>query len=142
MLLEYENKKQLAKMFTKNYGQVMKDFIKDDHDHSFSISSLSVQLYTVPTLAHLLIAEDDVLYILLNTFISECTGKCNNKGKLEFERSPASQTFKRAHYMLYDLRYLLNSVPTTWTDELRKNFLHGLSVMLNLFTKMQGKMIL
>jgi E3 ubiquitin-protein ligase UBR2 len=138
MLLEYENKKELAKIFTKNYGPVMKDFIKDDHDHSFSISSLSVQLFTVPTLAHHLIACDDVLYILLNTFMSECSGKCNKAGKLEFERSPASQTFKRAHFMLYDLRYLLSSIPENWTDDLRKNFLHGLFIMLNLFTKMQG----
>ncbi|EFA01832.1 E3 ubiquitin-protein ligase UBR2 [Tribolium castaneum] len=138
MLLEYENKKELAKIFTKNYGPVMKDFIKDDHDHSYSISSLSVQLFTVPTLAHHLIACDDVLYILLNTFMSECSTKCNKAGKLEFERSPSSHAFKRAHFMLYDLRYLLSSIPENWSDELRKNFLHGLFIMMNLFTKMQG----
>lgn len=138
MLLEYENKKSLAKVFTKNYGNVMKDFIKDDHDHSFSVSSLSVQLFTVPTLAHHLIANDDVLFILLNTFISECSRKCNKSGKLEFERNVSSQSFKRAQYMLYDLRYLLSSIPEAWTDELRKSFLQGLSVMLNLLTMMQG----
>ncbi|XP_057659801.1 E3 ubiquitin-protein ligase UBR2 isoform X1 [Diorhabda carinulata] len=138
MLLEYENKKALAKIFTKNYGQVMKDFIKDDHDHTYSISSLSVQLFTVPTLAHHLIAHDDVLYILLNTLISECNRKCNKAGKLEFERNPTCQTFKRALYMLYDLRYLLGSIPETWTDDLRRSFLHGLSMMLSLLTMMQG----
>ncbi|KAJ8911051.1 hypothetical protein NQ315_004698 [Exocentrus adspersus] len=138
MLLEYENKKALAKIFTKNYGQVMKDFIKDDHDHTYSISSLYVQLFTVPTLAHYLIANDDVLYILLNTFISECSRKCNKAGKLEFERIPSSPSFKRALFMLYDLRYLLSAIPEQWTDELRRSFLHGLSMMLNLLTMMQG----
>ncbi|KAF5270880.1 hypothetical protein FQR65_LT05397 [Abscondita terminalis] len=138
MLLEYENKRALAKVFTKNYGNVMKDFIKDDHDHSFSVSSLSVQLFTVPTLAHHLIANDDVLFILLNTFLSECSRKCNKSGKLEFERSVSNQAFKRAQYMLYDLRYLLSSIPEQWTDELRKRFLQGLSVMLQLLTMMQG----
>ncbi|KAJ8942266.1 hypothetical protein NQ318_008010 [Aromia moschata] len=138
MLLEYDNKKALAKIFTRNYGQVMKDFIKDDHDHTYSISSLSVQLFTVPTLAHHLIAHDDVLYILLNTLISECSRKCNKAGKLEFERSPSSQTFKRALYMLYDLRYLLGAIPEQWTDDLRRSFLHGLSMMLSLLTMMQG----
>ncbi|KAG5890458.1 hypothetical protein JTB14_031270 [Gonioctena quinquepunctata] len=138
MLLEYENKKALAKIFTKNYGQVMKDFIKDDHDHCYSVSSLSVQLFTVPTLAHHLIAHDDVLYILLNALISECARKCNRTtGKLEFERSP-SNTFKRSLYMLYDLRYLLSAIPEKWTDELRRSFLHGLSLMLSLLTMMQG----
>lgn len=138
MLLEYENKKELAKVFTKNYGSVMKDFIKDDHDHSFSVSSLSVQLFTVPTLAHYLIANEDILFILLNTFISECSRKCNKMGKLEFERNSVNPSFRRAQYMLYDLRYLLCAIPDTWTDELRKSFLQGLSVMLNLLTMMQG----
>lgn len=138
MLLEYENKKALAKVFTKNYGNVMKDFIKDDHDHSFSVSSLSVQLFTVPTLAHHLIAYDDALFMLLNTFISECSRKCNSAGKLEFERNVPGITFKRAQYMLYDLRYLLSSVPEVWSDDLRKSFLQGLSAMLNLLTMMQG----
>ncbi|CAH1114121.1 unnamed protein product [Psylliodes chrysocephalus] len=138
MLLEYENKKALAKIFTKNYGQIMKDFIKDDNDHTYSVSSLSVQLFTVPTLAHYLIANDDVLYILLNTLISECNRKCNKAGKLEFERNPSCQTFKRALYMLYDLRYLLSSIPESWTDDLRRSFLHGLSMMLSLLTMMQG----
>lgn len=138
MLLEYENKKALAKVFTKNYGSIMKDFIKDDHDHSFSVASLSVQLFTTPTLAHHLIANDDILFILLNTFISECTRKCNKARKLEFERNSVNPSFKRAQYMLYDLRYLLSAVPETWTDHLRKSFLQGLSVMLNLLTMMQG----
>lgn len=140
MLLEYENKKALAKMFTKSYGQVMKDFIKDDHDHSYSISSLAVQLFTVPTLAHHLIANDDVLYILLNTLLSECSRNCNKAEKLEFQRaSPSTNMFKRALFMLYDLRYLLSSIPEQWEDQLRRSFLHGLSVMLNLLTMMQGK---
>lgn len=137
MLLEYENKKALAKIFTKNYVSFMQDFIKDDHDHSFSVSSLSVQLFTVPTLAHHLIAYDDILFILLNTFISECSRKCNKAGKLEFERNATNPAFRRAQYILYDLRYLLSSVPETWDDTLRKSFLQGLSVMLNLLTMMQ-----
>lgn len=141
MLLEYENKKALAKVFTKHYGAIMKDFIKDDHDHSYSVSSLSVQLFTVPTLAHHLIANDDVLFILLNTFISECSRKCNKAGKLEFERSPSSTGFKRALFMLYDLRYLLSAVPETWTHDLRRSFLHGFSIMLNLLTMMQGNLL-
>lgn len=138
MLLEYENKKSFAIVFTKNYGSVMKDFIKDDHDHSFSVSSFSVQLFTVPTLAHLLIAKHDIIFTLLNTFMSECSRKCNNAGKLEFERNSMNHSFRRAQYMLYDLRYLLSIIPETWTDELRRSFLQGLSVMLNLLTMMQG----
>ena len=49
----------------------MKDFVHDDHEHSFSVTNLSVQLYTMPTLAHFLIRREDALAILLRTFISE-----------------------------------------------------------------------
>ncbi|XP_046748290.1 E3 ubiquitin-protein ligase UBR2 [Diprion similis] len=138
MLVEYESKKALASVFTYNYGTVMKDFIRDDHDHSFSIAALSVQLFTVPTLTHYLIAHNDVLFILLNTFISESSRKCNAQGKLEFERNSSNQTFKRAQYILYDLRYLLSAKPDTWTDELRHGFLQGLSMLLRLLCSMQG----
>ncbi|XP_029032051.2 E3 ubiquitin-protein ligase UBR2 [Osmia bicornis bicornis] len=137
MLMEYESKKAFAIVFTYNYGSVMKDYIRDDHDHSFSIVSFSVQLFTVPTLAHHLIAHHDVLFILLNTFISESSRKCNAAGKLEFERDTPNTTFKRALYMLQDLRYLLSYKPDVWTDELRKSFLQGLSLLLTLLSSMQ-----
>lgn len=138
MLMEYESKKEFAKVFTKNYGSVLKDFMRDDHDHSFSIASMSVQVFTVPTLAHHLIAKEEVLFNLLHTFISECSRKCNKAGKLEFERNVPTGTFKRAQYILYDLRYLLSSKPTEWTDALRRGFLQGISLLLNLLTCMQG----
>ncbi|KAJ8865906.1 hypothetical protein PR048_033429 [Dryococelus australis] len=138
MLMEYESKKAFAQVFTKHYGSVLKDFMRDDHDHSFSIASMSVQVFTVPTLAHHLIAYDDALFKLLNTLMSECSRKCNSAGKLEFERNVPNGTFKRALYIIYDLRYLLSSVPTVWTDALRKGFLQGISWLFDLLTKMQG----
>ncbi|KAL1459822.1 hypothetical protein WDU94_011775 [Cyamophila willieti] len=138
MLMEYESKKAFARVFTKKYGAIMKDFIRDDHDHSFSVGSMAVQIYTVPTLAHYLIASEDVLFILLSTFISECTRKLNKKKKLEFERNLPNAHFKRAQYILYDLRYLLGVPPDTWTPELRQGFLHGLNFLLDLLSYMQG----
>jgi E3 ubiquitin-protein ligase UBR2 len=99
---------------------------------------MSVQVFTVPTLAHHLIAKEDVLFNLLHTFISECSRKCNKAGKLEFERNVPTVTFKRAQYILYDLKYLLSSKPAEWTDALRRGFLQGISLLLNLLTCMQG----
>ncbi|XP_014224487.1 E3 ubiquitin-protein ligase UBR2 [Trichogramma pretiosum] len=137
MLTEYESKKKLSIMFTSNYGTVLKDFIGDDHDHSYSIASLAVQLFTVPTLAYHLIAHHEALFVLLNTFLSESQRKCNANGKLEFERNTPNNSFKRAQYILYDLRYLLSSKPDTWCDELRRGFLLGMSLLLQLFSSMQ-----
>ncbi|XP_022823526.1 E3 ubiquitin-protein ligase UBR1 isoform X2 [Spodoptera litura] len=138
-LMDYSTKKAMAILFTKNYGSILKDFIKDDHDHSFSISSLSVQLYTTPTLAHHLIAKHDALFVVMNTFISECNRRCNQQtGRLEFDRSNIPVAFKRAQFILYDVKYLLSSVPTSFDDDLRKGFMHGMSLLLNLLVMMQG----
>lgn len=141
MIMEYSSKKSLAKIFTKNYGTVIKDFINDDHDHSCSIASLTVQIFTAPTLTHHLIAEEEVLFILFHTFMSECSRKLNKNGKLHFERNVSNHSFKRAQYILYDLRYLYSSVPTEsqWTDNLRRGFLQGFMSFLNLLACMQGK---
>ncbi|CAG5053999.1 unnamed protein product [Parnassius apollo] len=137
-LMDYDTKRTMAILFTKNYGSILKDFIRDDHDHSFSISSLSVQLYTTPTLAHHLIAKHDALFVVMNTFVSECLRRCNSKGRLEFDRNHVSMAFKRAQFILYDVKYLLGSVPTNFDDDLRKGFLHGLSLIISLLVMMQG----
>ncbi|XP_011494451.1 PREDICTED: LOW QUALITY PROTEIN: E3 ubiquitin-protein ligase UBR2 [Ceratosolen solmsi marchali] len=135
MLTEYESKKALAIVFTSNYGTVLKDFIRDDHDHSYSIASMSVQLFTVPTLAHPPTLHYEPLLILSNTFLP--SRRCNSAGKLEFERNTSNNSFKRAQYILYDLRYLLSARPETWTDELRRGFLQGVSLLLHLLGSMQ-----
>lgn len=69
-------------------ASILKDFIRDDHDHSFSISSLSVQLYTTPTLAHHLIAKQDALFVVMNTFVSECNRRCNNVSSFHINKYP------------------------------------------------------
>lgn len=138
MFIEYENKKKFAKVFTKNYGAIMKDFINDDHDYSHSVSSLGVQIFTVPTLANYLMAHHDVLYQLLNTFLSECSHKINKQGKLEFERNISTLPFKRAQHVLGDIRYLLGCVPDTWNPELRVSFCHAVSLVLKILNYMQN----
>lgn len=60
------------------------------------------------------------------------------QGRLEFDRSQVVHAFKRAQFILYDVKYILGSVPTAYDDDLRKGFLHGLSLMLNLLVMMQG----
>ena len=69
--------------FGKHYADLMKEFILDDHDHIYSVTSLSVQIFTVPTLAHYLIEEHDVFSTILRTFMSEC----------EVKLSPGQPTF-------------------------------------------------
>lgn len=140
MLMEYENKKTLAVMFTRQYTRIMQDFIcHDDHDHSFSIVSMSVQLFTVPSIAQHLIANEDAFYKLMYTFYSESIEKYVKKKVLQFTRNAGNMNiFKRAAFILYDIKYILSFKPAAWTDELRSNFLHGVQMLIKLLREMQG----
>lgn len=50
LLMDLKYKKLFAIRFAKNYQQLQKDFMEDDHERAVSVAALSVQLFTVPTL--------------------------------------------------------------------------------------------
>lgn len=141
MLMEYENKKSLAVVFTKNYPELMQEFIRDDHYHSFSIVSLSVQLYTVPTVAHHLIAHSDAFFRLLHIFYVEAIENHVKNNVLQFEKNASTNNiFRRAAYILIDIKYLLGfkPEPDAWNDDLRRGFLHGMQTLIKFLKVMQG----
>lgn len=138
MLMEYENKKELAINFTKVYTNIMQDFLRDDHYHSFSVVSLSVQLFTVPTIAHYILAHESAFFKLMHTYYAECIEKYIKNKVLVFPKNAASTFNKRAHYIITDLRYLLTFKPEVWTQELRLGFLHGIQIVIRLLKSMQG----
>uniref|UniRef100_A0A182LSQ1 E3 ubiquitin-protein ligase n=1 Tax=Anopheles culicifacies TaxID=139723 RepID=A0A182LSQ1_9DIPT len=139
MLMDYDNKKQLAITFTKHYASLMQDFIRDDHYHSFSIVSLSVQLFTVPTIAHYLIERELAFFKLMHTYSVEAIDKYAKNRQLVFGKNTSTlNAFKRASFILSDLRYLLSFKPDKWTNELRSGFLHGLQQLIRLLKLMQG----
>ncbi|OWA51878.1 E3 ubiquitin-protein ligase UBR2 [Hypsibius exemplaris] len=131
---------QLARL----YPQLMADFITDDHDHSDSCTSLTVQLFTVPTVARTLF-ERKLVDPIIKTLVAVCRGRVNDQGMLSFERVTATQPsaavhFKRALFVLYDARYLLNTVPTAdqWTEALRVGFLGLFDRFLEIMVMMEG----
>ncbi len=81
--MDPDAKRDFAQVFTRHYGQLMHDFISDDHDHSHSVTSLSVQLFTVPTLAQYLMGHHDALASLLRCFLIEIERR-KNFGTIRF----------------------------------------------------------
>jgi len=49
----------------------MTEFGQDDHDHVYSVTALSVQILTVPTLAHYLIEERHLFFNIMRAILSE-----------------------------------------------------------------------
>lgn len=47
LLMDQDCKRAFSKIITRNYPSLISDFIADDHDHSLSITSLTVQVIQV-----------------------------------------------------------------------------------------------
>ncbi|KAK2505994.1 hypothetical protein MC885_004864 [Smutsia gigantea] len=124
---------------TLNYERLQSDYVTDDHDREFSIADLSVQIFTVPSLARMLITEENLMTIIIKTFMDHLKHR-DTQGKFQFERYTALQAFKfkRVQSLILDLKYVLISKPTEWSDDLRQKFLEGFDAFLELLKCMQG----
>ena len=55
VLRQNNTKQQFAVAYSHIYKQLFSEFLKDDQDHGVSIVSMSVQLFTVPTIVSAMI---------------------------------------------------------------------------------------
>lgn len=136
-LFDLELKKQFSKLFARNYPEMMANYIVDDHEHFLSISSLSVQIFTVPSLSRLLIEEENILEEVINTFLKQ-TQAFHENGQFKFEFN--APLVRRSYQILHDVKHLLTK-PTEsfeWTEGLRAKFFDGIKALVKLTKMMQG----
>ncbi|XP_071476314.1 E3 ubiquitin-protein ligase UBR2-like, partial [Diadema antillarum] len=137
LLMDAEHKKKFAAVFTKHYPKILLDYVTDDHDHALSISSLSVQIFTVPTVSRMLVEEHNLLYVILRSYVDQTKQFVDGEGKLQFRRNPPN-AIRRAQCALFDLRYVLSNKPDPWTPVLRERVIEGVLVLLELLTSMHA----
>ncbi|XP_068590618.1 E3 ubiquitin-protein ligase UBR2 [Cebidichthys violaceus] len=139
LLMDFRYKKIFAIQFAKNYRRLQTDFMEDDHERVVSVTSLSVQLFTVPTMARMLMVEEDLMTTIIRTFVDHLRHR-DLQGRFQFDRYTAQQAFKfgRVQSLIGDLKYVLISRPSEWSDQLRLKFLEGLDAFLELLKCMQG----
>ena len=66
---DYDTKKKLAVVFTENYPELAHDYFRDDQERDASIMSLSVQIFTVPSLALQLMEQSDAMNKMMKEFL-------------------------------------------------------------------------
>ncbi|XP_041866018.1 E3 ubiquitin-protein ligase UBR2 isoform X2 [Melanotaenia boesemani] len=166
LLMDLKYKKIFAIQFAKNYRRLqtdfmednhervvsvtslsvqlftvptMSDYVKDDHDREFSITDLSVQMFTVPSLGRMLMVEENLMTTIVRTFVDHLRHR-DLQGRFQFDRYTAQQAFKfgRVQSLIGDLKYILISPPSDWTHQLRTKFLEGFDAFLELLKCMQG----
>ncbi|XP_037321325.1 E3 ubiquitin-protein ligase UBR2 isoform X3 [Pungitius pungitius] len=139
LLMDFKYKKVFAIQFAKNYRRLQTDFMEDDHERVVSVTSLSVQLFTVPTMARMLMVEENLMTTIIRTFVDHLRHR-DLQGRFQFDRYTAQQAFKfgRVQSLIGDLKYVLISHPSEWSEQLRLKFLEGLDAFLELLKCMQG----
>uniref|UniRef100_A0A6I8NA37 E3 ubiquitin-protein ligase n=2 Tax=Ornithorhynchus anatinus TaxID=9258 RepID=A0A6I8NA37_ORNAN len=135
--MEMEYKKIFAMEFVKHYKQLQKEYVSDDHDRSISVTALSVQIFTVPTLARQLIEEQNVISVIAETLLEVLPEYLDKNGKFNFQ-GYSQDKLGRVYAIICDLKYILISRPAEWTDRLRIQFLQGFRSFLKILTCMQG----
>ncbi|KAH7722004.1 Zinc finger in N-recognin family protein [Aphelenchoides avenae] len=146
VLMDLKQKQEFGRLFVRNYNALFEDFIDDDHDHNVSIVAMSVQVFTVPTVARLLITEENAVDKIISGLIAFCqryvkVSSTNDKlFQLDFSAATYPAVLKRALYMFHDVQYLLTMTPRPeeWNDSLRMNFLRGGSAFLRFLRDVQG----
>ncbi|TRY57802.1 hypothetical protein DNTS_027640, partial [Danionella cerebrum] len=126
LMMDTEYKRQLAMKFTEHYKQIQEDFISDYHQRKISITAMSVQIFTVPTLARQLIEEGSVLKVIIDTVLALLLEHVDVNNRFHFQNH-ISDKFFRVQAIFNDLRYILISKPSGM-EEVKRQFGHHVEV--------------
>ncbi|XP_063803728.1 E3 ubiquitin-protein ligase UBR1 [Pseudophryne corroboree] len=135
--MEMEYKKLFAVEFVKCYKQVQKEYMDDDRDRNISVTAISVQVFTVPTLARLLIEEQSVIRVITETLLEVLPEYLDADNKFNFQ-GYSQDRFCRVYAIIFDLKYILISKPTSWSEKLQVKFIEGFQSLLRVLSCMQG----
>ncbi|XP_075049273.1 E3 ubiquitin-protein ligase UBR1 [Mixophyes fleayi] len=135
--MEMEYKKLFAIEFVKCYKQVQKQYMDDERDRNISVTAISVQVFTVPTLARLLIEEQSVIRVIAETLLEVLPEYLDPENKFNFQ-GYSQDRFCRVYAIIFDLKYILISKPTSWSEKLQVKFVEGFQFLLRVLSCMQG----
>ncbi|KAG8449458.1 hypothetical protein GDO86_016202 [Hymenochirus boettgeri] len=135
--METEYKKLFAIEFVKHYKQVQKEYMNDDQDRNISVTAISVQVFTVPTLARLLIEEENVIKVITETLLDVIPEYLGSDNKFNFQ-GYSQDRFFIVYAIICDLKYILICKPTSWSEKLKVKFLEGFKSFLYVLSCMQG----
>ncbi|PIK60202.1 putative E3 ubiquitin-protein ligase UBR2-like [Apostichopus japonicus] len=138
MLLDIHFKKEFAILLTKHYKRIQSDFAHDDHEHSVSVTAITVQVYTVPTMGLMLLREHNLLKVIIRSFLDCTQDSRNSEGKYVFQRGRDTHALRRIMISLTDIRYVLSNRPQVWDSTLRDMAMQGLEAFLELLKAMHG----
>ena len=142
LMKDYDTKRELAVIFSENYQEILEDYYCDDQEKESSMMTLSVQIFTVPSLAHHLLEKCDAMSGMLSGFLTLLNENKDETGGVDLTSWLVEEKneLRRALSSLNDLTYLLGVVPAShlWSDNLRTNFRNGSNRVLEVLSLLHG----
>ncbi|CAD5207002.1 unnamed protein product [Bursaphelenchus okinawaensis] len=143
LLMDFKHKKNFGRLFIQHFSDIYNDYVDDDHEYKFSIVAMTVQVFTIPTIARHLIKEDNALSIILeyqSNFLKQYV-KTSHRGLpvLDFTNNSTPTVLERALIAMSDVSYLLSSVPKPeeWDEDMSEAFLRGATEFMRLIRNFQ-----
>jgi len=157
IMKEYDSKLKFAKIYVEEYDSIIRNFIADDQEPDVTVTNLTVQFFTVKSIAHELLKETDVFDELVNVFacrIADHALEYSEEDLLlgdqrEFQAGrnlhlvelmvEQKAEYSRFESVLTDLMYLLR-VPlesNAYDDAFRKRFCMGVQSFIVLLSYIQ-----
>lgn len=113
VLMHVEQKKNFGRLMIEHYRNIYSAFTDDDHDHKFSIISMTVQVFTVPTIARFLVREHNAIEQIIryqHEFMQKYTRKTpRNLDVLDFTASEYPVILERSLHVSYFLTWSATS---------------------------------
>lgn len=103
LLIEMEAKRHIARLFTRNYSALIADYMKDDHEQRVAVLCLPAQIFTVPSVAVMLVEEVTILELMVNAFLGLNPVYHVLHGKFMFEAPHSIFPLRRSYQLLADL---------------------------------------
>ena len=120
------------------------EFLKDEQEDDVSITNLSLQFFTVPTIAHDLIENHNALGEITDLFTHSLQHQFED-GVLMLETWMEGQLehlseFSRVSQSITDMKFILSKAPEKddWNDNLRKGFMKGMTSIIYIISTYQG----
>ncbi|KAI6219878.1 E3 ubiquitin-protein ligase [Aphelenchoides besseyi] len=144
ILMHFEHKRNFGRLLVDYYEQIYRDYVDDDHDQKFSVISMAVQVFTVPTIAKSLIREQNAIEKIIS-YEHNFLKNWRRRGQrtlyvLDFTQNEQSVLLERSLNSMTDLSYLLTSIPkraSEWDSQLRQSYLKGANEFLRFLRDFQ-----
>lgn len=103
-LLTRKDLSQMGADSLQHYAAMMRVYVRDDHDHAHSVAAMSVQILTVPTIARVMVAEEDALAAILRFLLLHFKGLISADNVFAFGAPSFTFDHKRAIVVAHDAK--------------------------------------